>query len=129
MAGGRLIGRMAIARTLGVLADFLERRDSNAFGRLLGDPSFAVAVNRRLVGKNAAAAWSSWAEQNMPRPLVAGWPGDPSEAQHERDCGGSDRSRGRRRGRDELLGSLGSNSEMPFADAIAAILDLLRRTR
>ena len=127
MAGGRLIGRMAIARTLGVLADFLERRDSNAFGRLLEDPSFAVAVNRRLVGKNAAAAWSSWAEQNMPRPLVAGWPGDPSEVQHERDSEVRTVLAAADVVVNELLGSLGSTSEMPFADAIAAILDLLRR--
>ena len=130
LAGGRLIGRMAIARTLGVLADFLERRDSNAFGRLLGDPSFAVAVDRRLDGANVAAAWSSWTERNMPRSLVVGWPGDPGDpvdTPHQRD----EESRVVLIAADaivtELLGPLHSTSVMSLDVAIAAVLDLLRR--
>ena len=127
LAGGRLIGCMAIARTLGVLADFLERQDSNAFGRLLGDPSFAVAVDRRLVGSNAAEAWSAWTERNMPRPLAAGWPGDPAESQHEREAEVRVVLNAADAVVTDLIGPLNSSSVMPLGDAIAAALDLLRR--
>ena len=126
LAGGRLIGKMAIARTLGVLADFLERRDSDAFGRLLGDSAFAVAVDRRLVGGNAALAWSSWTEGNMPRPLVAGWPGDPADTQDERDVEVRDVLTAADAVVTDLLGPLNSNTSMPLGDAMSAILEVLR---
>ena len=126
LAGGRLIGKMAIARTLGVLADFLERRDSDAFGRLLGDSAFAVAVDRRLVGGNAALAWSSWTEGNMPRPLVAGWPGDPADTQDERDVEVRDVLTAADAVVTDLLGPLNSTTPMPLGDAMSAILEVLR---
>lgn len=77
LAGGRAFARSGLARTLGTLAIHLERNDSDGFGRLVADPGFAAAISRRLDGLDAAAAWSSWAESDMPRPLTEGWPGDP----------------------------------------------------
>lgn len=81
LAGGRAFGRSGLARTLGTLAIHLERNDSDGFGRLVADPAFAAAVGKRLDGLDAAAAWSSWSESDMPRPLTEGWPGDPEASE------------------------------------------------
>ncbi|MAB71555.1 MAG: hypothetical protein CMJ54_03515 [Planctomycetaceae bacterium] len=127
LAGGRAFARSGLARTLGTLAIHLNRRDSDGFGRLVADPAFAAAIGRRLDGLDAAAAWSRWAESDMPRPLADGWPGDP-DAGERADQGTARRTL---HAADavvtEILAPLGVTATDRLDRMLAGLLEVLQR--
>ena len=127
LAGGRAFARSGLARTLGTLAIHLERNDSDGFGRLVADPGFAAAISRRLDGLDAAAAWSSWSEADMPRPLAERWPGDP-EACERRNHGTARRTlHAADAVLSEILAPLGDAATDRLDRMLAGLLEVLQR--
>ncbi len=68
------------ARTLERLASWFERPDSSNLGVLLADPGIDSAVRSTSGVSSALSDWSSWAADQLPRPLGSGWLDAPESA-------------------------------------------------
>ncbi len=127
LAGGRAFARSGLARTLGTLAIHLERNDSDGFGRLVADPGFAAALGRRLDGLDAAAAWSSWTESDMPRPLAEGWPGDPDACERKAQAAARRTLHAADAVLSDILEPLGDGSADRLDRMLMGLLEVLQR--
>lgn len=77
LATGRPLAATGIARSLSVLATWLERGDTEAFGAILVDPilgrlACGEGEGARVAEEVAAKAWSTWTSSHVPRPAVGG---------------------------------------------------------